>query len=65
MSYQWQFNGVAIAGATGTNLPLANLQPTNSGVYKVVVSNPAGSAISVAATLTVLVPPAITLQPVS
>ena len=41
LSYQWQFNGGAIAGATNTNLALANVQPANGGSYTVVVTNSA------------------------
>src|SRR5439155_11162811 len=65
MSYQWQFNGAAIGGATGTNLALNNVQPANAGNYAVVVSNKLGGVTSAAAVLTVLVPPAITAQPQS
>jgi hypothetical protein len=63
LNYQWQFNGAALVGATGTNLTLANVQSTNSGSYQVVVSNPAGSVSSAVAVLTVVAPPAITVQP--
>ncbi len=40
LSYQWQFNGANIGGATSTNYTLT---ATNSGTLSVVVSNPAGS----------------------
>ena len=63
LSYQWQFNGADIAGATGTSLTLTNVQPTNGGSYTVVVTNTAGSVTSAVAVLTVLVPPSITAQP--
>jgi hypothetical protein len=59
LSYQWQFNNAAIASATSTNLTLANVQSTNSGSYQVLVSNPAGSAISAVAVLTVAGPPVL------
>jgi hypothetical protein len=59
LSYQWQFNGAALAGATSTNLTLANVQSTNSGSYQVVVSNPAGSVSSAVAVLTVAGPPVL------
>ena len=67
MSYQWQFNGATISGATLNTYSLANAQPSNAGSYSVVVSNSAGSAVSNSATLTVttLVPPTITSQPSS
>ena len=47
--YQWQFNGTAIAGATGSNLALAGVEPANAGNYTVIVTNSAGSATSAAA----------------
>ncbi len=65
LSYQWRFNGVNLAGATGTSLTLANVQPANVGSYTVVVTNSLGSATSTAATLTVWVPPVIATQPQS
>ncbi|MGD0263190.1 MAG: immunoglobulin domain-containing protein, partial [Verrucomicrobiota bacterium] len=65
LSYQWQFNGAAIPGATGTNLALSNVQPANAGSFSVVVTNSLGSATSAVAVLTVLVPPGITSQPES
>ncbi len=46
LSYQWQFNGTNIVGATGTTLALSNLAATNAGAYRVVVSNAAGSVPS-------------------
>jgi hypothetical protein len=64
-SYQWQFNGAGLNGATGTSLSLTNVQPANAGNYTVVVTNSAGSITSAAVTLTVWVPPTISAQPVS
>src|SRR5207245_5339837 len=46
-------------------LALSNVQPANAGNYRVIVRNAFGSATSAVATLTVLVPPAITQQPQS
>jgi len=57
LSYQWQFNGVDITGATGTTLTLTNVNASNDGSYSVVVSNAYGSASSTAATLTTVIPP--------
>ena len=65
LSYQWLFNGAAIAGATNSSLPLLNVQPTNGGSYTVVVTNSAASVTSAVAVLTVLLPPVITMQPQS
>lgn len=56
LSYQWRLNGTNLAGATGSSLLLANVQPADGGAYDVLVSNPAGLAASAAATLTVGLP---------
>ena len=42
LSYQWQFSGTNIMGATGASLTLNNVQITNAGSYSVVVSNTYG-----------------------
>jgi len=42
-TYQWQFNGTNIPGATNSALVLANVGWTNSGTYRVIVSNAVGS----------------------
>ncbi|HEX3717620.1 MAG TPA: lamin tail domain-containing protein [Verrucomicrobiae bacterium] len=43
ISYQWQFNGASIAGATLSTFSISDVQPGNGGVYSVVVSNPVSS----------------------
>ncbi len=54
-SYQWQRNGVAIAGATAASYVLSSVALSDNGaVFRVVVSNTAGSVTSSEATLTVL-----------
>ena len=58
LSYQWQFNGVGISGATGTTLALSSVQPANAGSYAVVVTNSLGSVTSAVAVLTVAGTPA-------
>ncbi len=63
MTFQWQFNGSPIGGATNSSLPLTSVQSSNAGTYRVVVSNPAGTRISDDAVLTVLAAPVITQQP--
>jgi len=63
--YQWSFNGSVLSGASASALMLTNVQPTQAGGYSVLVTNSAGSVISQAATLTVIIPPAITTQPQS
>ena len=63
--YQWRRDGTNIASATQSILFIPNAQPTNEGNYSVVVTNAAGSATSVTARLTVLIPPSITAHPQS
>ena len=65
LSYQWQFGGNNIPGATGSALTVNNVQLANAGSYSVVVTNVAGSTTSSIATLTVWAPPAIAVQPAS
>ena len=64
LAYQWQKNGVDIAGATQ---PAYTTPPTtaadNGSVFRVTVSNIAGSVTSNQKTLTVNLPPSITTQP--
>lgn len=54
-SYQWQFNGAAVPGATGSTLTLSNIGTTQAGSYTVVVTGPYGSTVSPAATVSVSV----------
>jgi len=61
--YQWAFNGTSLAGATDSLLTLTNVQLPEAGSYSVMVTNDFGSELSSNATLSVLVPPAITTQP--
>lgn len=71
LSYQWRFNGTRIAGANAAVLRLAAVTGAQAGLYSVVVSNAAGSAVSADATLDVTaggaapVAPSIVTQPVS
>jgi hypothetical protein len=46
LTYQWQFNGLNIAGATSASLPLSNLMATNAGAYRVIVANAGGTNTS-------------------
>lgn len=70
LQYQWRRAGVAlvdderISGATTDTLTINNVQPTDADTYDVVVTNAYGTATSSAATLTILLPPAIVTQPV-
>ncbi len=52
-SYQWNFNGGAIAGATNAVLVITDAQAANAGSYTVTVSNAGGSLTSGTAPLTV------------
>jgi hypothetical protein len=63
LSYQWQFNGNVLAGATTSSLTVTGVGNANAGQYRVVVANVAGSLNSSFATLTVNAAPAITAQP--
>jgi hypothetical protein len=64
-TFQWFFNGVSLPGATSSNLTLNGVTTNQAGNYTVSVGNNAGTVTSQPATLTVLVLPAITAQPVS
>jgi hypothetical protein len=68
LAYQWQRNGVDIAGATAATYTIAVTALSDNGAtLRVRVSNAGGSAISSSATLTVTGPalsaPTITTQP--
>jgi hypothetical protein len=66
VTYQWQKNGVDIAGATSASLVLNNVAATDDGsTYSCIVSNGCGSETSAGATLTVSTPISITQQPQS
>ena len=56
LSYQWQFSGTNLAGATDATLVLTNVQLVQAGKYLVIVTNPWGAAVSAPATLTVVLP---------
>ncbi len=55
-SYQWNFNGSAIAGASASTYVVASAQVSNAGSYTVTVANAAGSVTSAPAVLTVASP---------
>jgi hypothetical protein len=57
LTYQWYFNGTPLVAGTNAMLTLANVQTNQAGAYWVSVSNVAGSANSIVATLSVIVPP--------
>jgi hypothetical protein len=64
LSFQWQFNGTNLPGATSSTLVLADVTPLNSGPYAVLFSNSFGSVLSSNAVLTV-VPLIVATQPQS
>ncbi|WP_414661646.1 beta strand repeat-containing protein [Horticoccus sp. 23ND18S-11] len=62
---QWEKNGGALAGQTGTSLTLTAVTATDAGSYTCTATNPSGTVTSSAATLTVsAVAPTFTTQPV-
>jgi len=67
LSYQWQHNGVDIAGATSEWFLLRAAAASDAGSYTVRVRNPLGNVLSRTATLSVIVQvpaaPVITTQP--
>jgi hypothetical protein len=63
--YQWQLNGSSLSGRTNFSLTITNVQATNQGDYRVIVSNLGGSVTSVVATLMVAYLPSFTNQPQS
>ena len=54
LSYQWQFNGANISGATGATYSIGGVQTNGAGTYAVTVQNPFGTATSSGAVLTVI-----------
>ncbi|MDB6108712.1 MAG: hypothetical protein JWR69_462 [Pedosphaera sp.] len=54
LSYQWQFNGTPIDGATASTLTLTNVHSLNAGSYTVVITNPSGTITTSGAVLTVI-----------
>jgi len=66
LSYQWSFNGMALAGGTNPTLVIQNAQATNAGGYTVTVSQSGGSPVSSSPALLRLPgPPVIATQPQS
>jgi hypothetical protein len=62
-TYRWFKDNALIAGAADATYALNPVAATDAGVYTVEVTNAAGSVTSAGATLTVVLPPAITTQP--
>jgi hypothetical protein len=58
--YQWSVNGTNIINGTNASFSRFNVQTSQGGNYRVVVTNNAGSVVSSNALLTVNIPPGIT-----
>lgn len=56
LAFQWQFGNADIPGATQTSYTRFNVQDADAGDYTVTVTNLAGSALSLPATLSVIPP---------
>lgn len=63
VTFQWQFNGADIPGATGTNYTVTATTNSGAGVYSVVATDGIGQAFSVPATLRVNIPVSYVRQP--
>lgn len=61
LNYQWEFDGLAVAGATNNTFIETNVTASMAGTYSVVVTNAAGS-VTDSVPLTVVLPPPPTLQ---
>ena len=61
ISYQWFKDNVAVPNATNDTLFFASTDKTNSGTYKVVVSNPFLTLTSSNAVLSVVTPPMLSI----
>jgi hypothetical protein len=63
LAFQWMLSGTNLNGQTNYFLSLNNIQTSQQGNYRVVVSNPYGAVTSVVAQVTVLTAPTITQPP--
>ena len=63
LSFQWYFDNTTLAAQTNSTLALSDLNTSAAGSYFAVVTASGGSATSTVATLTVVLPPTITLPP--
>ncbi len=60
---QWRKSGTALSGATSPTFTIASVQTSSAGNYDCVATNPAGTAISAVAVLSVS--PAVTTPPLT
>ena len=64
--YEWYFAGTnLVQSGTNSTLTLPNVSTNNAGNYMVMVTNNYGSVTSQVAALMLMVPPSVTIQPVS
>ncbi|MEI8044345.1 MAG: hypothetical protein WCL11_23240, partial [Verrucomicrobiota bacterium] len=63
LTYQWQFFGTNIPGATSSTLTLSHVQPAQEGDYAVTAINAFGNSCSAQAHLTVVSPPTVLTLP--
>jgi len=59
LAYQWQKNGVSLAGAVANVYAIASAAATNAGNYRVIITNNFGAVTSQVAHLIVSLPPVI------
>ena len=64
-TYQWQKDGVPIAGATASAYSIVSVGAASAGSYAVSVSNAVGSVLSQSASLQIVATPVISTQPSS
>lgn len=57
LSYQWQFNGSNITGATNSDLIITNATGASAGSYQAVITNYLGAVVSKVAQLTIVSAP--------
>ena len=65
LSYQWQKNGVNVPGANSPSLTINNVNSSNSGDYKCLISGSCGTLSSNTVSLTVYEAVSILTQPVN
>ena len=63
LTYQWQFSGTNLPGATSSTLTLSHVQPAQEGDYTVTAVNAFGNSCSAQAHLTVVSPPSVLTLP--